>query len=179
VRVLSATNRDLETRISEGKFRDDLFYRLNVVQLSLPPLRSRGSDVLLLAQHFVEELAKASGKDVKGISPDAARRLLDYSWPGNVRELSNAIERAVALTQYSELTTEDLPEKIRRFERSHVLVTSNDPEELVSMEEVERRYVLRVMEAAGGNKARAARILGFDRKTLYAKLKAYGYVNGT
>ena len=150
-----------------------------MVQVSLPPLRSRGSDVLLLAQHFVEQFALASGKRVSGISPDCAQHLLDYSWPGNVRELANAIERALALTQYEQITSADLPEKVRKFERSHVLVTSNDPEELVSMEEVERRYVLRVMEAAGGNKARAARILGFDRKTLYAKLKAYGYVNGT
>jgi two-component system response regulator HydG len=174
VRLVSATNRDLESAIAAGAFRDDLYYRLNVVQVPLPPLRSRASDVLLLGQHFLERFARSADKAVTGIAPDCAERLLDYSWPGNVRELSNAIERAVALTQYQKITVSDLPEKVRAFKRSHVLVASEDPAELVSMEEVERRYVLRVLEAAGGNKTQAARILGFDRKTLYAKLKAYG-----
>jgi two-component system response regulator HydG len=175
VRLVSATNRDIESAILAGSFRDDLFYRLNVVQVALPPLRSRGSDVLLLAHHFLQRFARAAGKPVEGIAPECAERLVDYPWPGNVRELSNAIERAVALAQYQQITAADLPEKIRTFKRSHVIVASQNPEELVSMEEVERRYVLRVMEAAGGNKTHAARILGFDRKTLYAKLKAYGY----
>jgi two-component system, NtrC family, response regulator AtoC len=175
VRLLSATNRDIESAIAAGSFREDLFYRLNVVEVRLPPLRSRGSDVLVLAHHFLKHFALSSGKPVDGIAPECAERLVDYPWPGNVRELSNAIERAVALTQYQQLTAADLPEKIRTFKRSHVIVASQDPEELVSMEEVERRYVLRVMEAVHGNKTHAARILGFDRKTLYAKLKAYGH----
>jgi DNA-binding NtrC family response regulator len=175
VRLVSATNRDIESAIAAGSFRDDLFYRLNVVQVTLPPLRSRGSDVLLLAQHFLARFAQSSGKPVSGIAPECAERMLDYPWPGNVRELANAIERAVALTQYQQITAADLPDKIRSFKRSHVIVASQVPEELVSMEEVERRYVLRVMEATHGNKTQAARILGFDRKTLYAKLKAYGY----
>ena len=175
VRLVSATNRDIESAVAAGSFRDDLFYRLNVVQVTLSPLRSRGSDVLQLAQHFLRLFAQSSGKPVDGIAPECAERLLDYPWPGNVRELSNAIERAVALSQYQKITAADLPEKIRSFKRSHVIVASQDPEELVSMEEVERRYVLRVMEAVHGNKTHAARILGFDRKTLYAKLKLYGY----
>jgi DNA-binding NtrC family response regulator len=175
VRLVSATNRDVESAIAAGSFREDLFYRLNVVQVTLPPLRSRGSDVLLLAQHFLARFAQSSRKPVSGIAPECAERMLDYPWPGNVRELANAIERAVALTQYQQITAADLPDKIRSFKRSHVIVASQVPEELVSMEEVERRYVLRVMEATHGNKTQAARILGFDRKTLYAKLKAYGY----
>ena len=108
-----------------------------------------------------------------GITAAAAERLLAYSWPGNVRELQNCVERALALTQYDSLTVEDLPQKIRDFRRSHVLIGSDDPEELVPMEEVERRYVSRVMEAVAGNKTLAARILGFDRKTLYRKLGHY------
>jgi len=174
VRLVSATNRDLESAIASGRFRDDLYYRLNVVQVSLPPLRSRASDVLLLAQHFLGRFAQSAEKAVTGIAPECAERLLDYSWPGNVRELANAIERAVALTQYQKITVADLPEKVRTFKRSHVIVAAEDPAELVSMEEVERRYVLRVLEAVGGNKTQAARVLGFDRKTLYAKLKSYG-----
>ena len=115
----------------------------------------------------------AEGK-VDGISPQAAERLLSYSWPGNVRELQNCIERAVTLARYDQIIVDDLPEKVRSYRRSHVLVASDDPSELVPMEEVERRYILRVMEAVAGNKTLAARILGFDRKTLYRKLERYG-----
>jgi two-component system response regulator HydG len=117
--------------------------------------------------------ATRAGKSVKGLSPAAAERLMAYSWPGNVRELQNCIESAIALTHYEDLTVEDLPERIRRYRSSHILLTSDDPSELVSMEEVERRYVLRVMEAVDGNKTLAAKILGFDRKTLYRKLELY------
>ncbi|MEO6419953.1 MAG: sigma-54 dependent transcriptional regulator [Polyangiaceae bacterium] len=169
-RIVAATNRDLESAIEEQRFREDLFYRLNVVQLELPPLRSRGSDVLLLAQHFLERIAERNGKALKGLSPAVAEKLLAYAWPGNVRELQNCIARAVALAQYDQLTVEDLPEKIRDYRRSQVLLASDDPSELVSMEEVERRYVLRVLEAVGGNKNMAARVLGWDRKTLYRRL---------
>ena len=173
VRLVTATNRDLESAVEEGRFREDLYYRINVIHVALPALRARGSDVLLLAQHFVEMFAAQSGKHVTGVSAPAAERLLAYGWPGNVRELQNCIERALALTQYEHLTVDDLPERIRDYRRSHVLVGSDDPSELVPMEEVERRYVLRVMEAVAGNKTLAARILGFDRKTLYRKLEHY------
>jgi two-component system response regulator AtoC len=173
VRLLTATNRDLESAVEERRFREDLYYRINVVHVALPALRARGGDVLLLAQHFLEGFAAQSGKKVAGVSAPAAERLLAYGWPGNVRELQNCIERAVALTQYEHLTVEDLPERIRDYRRSHVLVGSDDPAELAPMEEVERRYVSRVMEAVAGNKTLAARILGFDRKTLYRKLEHY------
>jgi two-component system response regulator HydG len=174
VRVVAATNRDLETAIEDRRFREDLFYRLNVIHVDLPPLRARGGDVLLLAHAFVAAFARKASKKVEGLSPEVAERLLSYPWPGNVRELQNSMERAVALTRHETVMPEDLPEKVRDFKRSHVLLAADDPAELVALEEVERRYILRVMEAVGGNKTEAARILGLDRKTLYRKLDKYG-----
>jgi DNA-binding NtrC family response regulator len=173
VRVVAATNRDLESAIAEKTFREDLYFRINVIHVELPPLRARGADVLLLAQSFIERFASAAGKQVAGLSPQAAEKLLAYAWPGNVRELHNCIERAVALTRFESLTVEDLPERIRNYRTSHVLVASDDPSELVPMEQVERRYIARVLEATRGNRTQAARILGFDRKTLYNKLTQY------
>jgi two-component system response regulator HydG len=185
-RVVAATSRDLATAVDDGRFREDLLLRVDVVRLEVPPLRSRGGDVLLLAQHFIARLreqregstvagiAPREGTAVTGISPPAAEKLLAYPWPGNVRELQNCVERAVALARYDQIMVDDLPEQIRAYRRSHVLVASDDPSELVPMEEVERRYVLRVLEAVAGNKTLAARVLGFDRKTLYRKLERYG-----
>ena len=174
VRLLAATNRDLETAIEEGRFREDLFFRINVIQLELPPLRARGTDVLLLAQHFVEAFAARSGKNIAGISQGVAEKLLAYFWPGNVRELRNAMERAVALTLHERLTVEDLPQKIRDYRSSQVFIGGNDPSELVPLEEIERRYILHVLDSAGENRTLAARILGLDRKTLYRKLRQFG-----
>ncbi len=173
-RLLAATNRDLESAVEERRFRDDLYYRINVVNLAMPPLRARGGDVLLLAQHFLEHFTRMFDKPVTGIAPAAAEKLLAYAWPGNVRELANCIERAVALTRFAEIVVEDLPEKIRAYARSHVVVSGSDPTELVPLEEVEKRYILHVLEAVGGNRSLAAQTLGLDRKTLYRKLKAYG-----
>lgn len=173
-RIIVATNRDLESAVEERRFREDLYYRINVIHVTLPALRARGSDVLLLAQHFLSRFATQAGKQVTELSSAAAERLLAYSWPGNVRELQNSMERAVALARYTQVNVEDLPEKIRDYRSSHVIVAADDPSELVPMEEVERRYVLRVLDAVGGNKREAARILGFDRKTLYRKLERYG-----
>lgn len=173
VRLIAATNRDIESAVAEGSFREDLYFRINVVHLPLPPLRSRGNDVLLLAQHFVDRFAAKSGRRVTGLSAPAAEKMIAYSWPGNVRELQNCIERAIALTSYEQLTIEDLPEKIRNYSRSHVLIASDDPTELASLGEVERRYILRVLEAVGGNKTQAATVLGLDRRTLYRKLERF------
>jgi two-component system response regulator HydG len=173
VRIIAASNHDLEEAAERGNFRRDLLYRINVIAVDLPPLRMRGNDVLLLAQQFTRGFAERSGKRVLGLSSGAAEKLLDYSWPGNVRELQNCIERAVALTTYEQLTSEDLPEKIRDCRRSHAAVFIGDPSELVPLAEVERRYILRVLEAAGGNKKLAAQVLGLDRKTLYRKLEQY------
>ncbi len=174
VRVIACTNRDLETAVEEGRFRKDLYFRLDVIQLTLPPLRARGTDTLLLAQHFLEVFAARSGKRVTGLSQPVAEKLLAYSWPGNVRELRNVIERAVALTPLDTLTVEDLPEKIRDYRSSHVLLGGDDPGQLVPLEEVERRYILQVVDSVGGNRSLAARTLGLDRKTLYRKLRQYG-----
>jgi two-component system response regulator HydG len=136
-RVVAATNRDLESAVEERRFREDLYYRINVVHIQLPPLRARGNDVLLLAQHFLESFATISGKKVVGVSAAAADKLLAYHWPGNVREVKNCVERAVALTQFAELSVEDLPEKVRDYRSSHVIVASDDASDLVPMEEVE------------------------------------------
>jgi two-component system response regulator HydG len=174
VRLLAATNRDLESAIEEDKFREDLFFRVNVIQVEVPPLRNRGTDVLLLAQHYLELFADKSKKQVVGISEATAERLLAYRWPGNVRELRNVVERGVALTRFDKLAVEDLPEKIRDYRGGQVLLGDSDPNELVALDEVERRYILHVLEAVEGNKTVAARTLGLDRKTLYRKLKQYG-----
>lgn len=171
VRVLTATNRDLETAVTEGRFREDLYYRINVIGLELPPLRSRGTDILRLAEHFLKQFAAAESKSVDGLAEGVAEKLLSYSWPGNIRELRNVIERAVALTRYDKITIEDLPEKINNFQCGTVFIGGLDPSELVSMEEIERRYITHVIEAAGGNQTQAARILGLDRKTIYRKLR--------
>lgn len=174
VRLVTATNRDLERAIEERRFREDLFFRIHVVPLQLPPLRARGGDVLMLAQHFLRDFAVRSGKAVTGINPAAAELLLSYQWPGNVRELMNGIEHAVALARYEQLTPEDLPHRVRTYKRSHIIVAGENPSEMVPLEEVERRYILRVLESTGGNKRMAARVLGLDRKTLYRKLERYG-----
>jgi len=174
VRIVAATNRDLEQAIEERRFREDLYFRINVIHLELPPLRARGNDVLLLAQHFVERFSRRLARPVTGISPAAAERLVSYAWPGNVRELQNCVERAIALTSFETIAVDDLPERIRNYRSSHIVLAGDDLSELVSMEEVERRYVLRVLEAAAGNKLVAARVLGFDRRTLYRKLERWG-----
>jgi two-component system response regulator AtoC len=173
LRLIAATHRDLEDAIVQGQFREDLYFRLNVIQIALPPLRARGNDVLLIAQSFIDSFAKQAGKAVVGLTPEAAERLLSYAWPGNVRELRNAMERAVALTRHENITVDDLPERIRAYKVSHVLVASQDPEELVNLAEVEKRYIARVLGAVGGNKSSAAKILGIDRTTLYKKLQQY------
>jgi two-component system response regulator HydG len=173
VRIIASTNRDIESMVAEGKFREDLFYRLNVITIELPPLRARENDVLLLAERFREQFAESTGKQIVGIATPAAKKLLSYPWPGNVRELRNCIERAVALTQYDKLVVEDLPDKISTYADDRLVVTSNDPSELLTMDEVERRYIVHILSTAGGNKTMAARILGLDRKTLYRKLEKY------
>lgn len=178
-RIITATNRDLASMVEAGRFREDLYFRLNVIELDLPPLRARGNDVLLLAQHMLERASRTAGRPVIGIAPDAAKKLVSYAWPGNVRELQNCMERAVALTRFDQITSDDLPQRITDYRPSnHVLVTSDDPSELVTMEEVERRYILRVLDAVKGHRGQAAKVLGLDRKTLYRKLDAWGNQQG-
>ena len=173
VRLVAATHRDLIASIEAGTFREDLYYRIHVVELTMPPLRARGTDVLLLAQTFLGQFAGQHGKAVQRISSAVAERLLAYAWPGNIRELRNCIERAVALARFDELVIDDLPAHVREYRVSHVLLAASDPSELVPLAEVERRYIERVMEAVAGNKRQAAQILGLDRATLYRKLERW------
>ncbi len=173
VRIIAATNQDVESKVENGQFRDDLYYRLNVLQIELPPLRARENDILLLAQNFLEYFARTTGKKIIGISAPAAEKLLDYSWPGNVRELRNCIERAVALTSYEKLVVDDLPEKIRAYTKKGLNINTFNPTELMPMEEMEQRYIQHVLQAVRGNKSKTAHVLGFDRKTLYRKLEKY------
>ncbi len=170
VRLLAATNQDLEAAVKAGEFRKDLFFRINVVRIDVPPLRLRGSDILLLAQHFLRQVAVRGEKPVKGLSPAVAEKLLAYSWPGNVRELRNVMEGAVALTRFEELVLEDLPPYIRDYQPARKILKGNTPDELVPLEEIERQYIQEVLNAVGGNKSTAARILGLGRRTLYRKI---------
>lgn len=172
VRVLAATHRDLELAVEEGRFRQDLFYRINVIQLHLPPLKARGADVLHLANHYIEQFAQRAAKQVSGIAETAAEKLLSYDWPGNVRELRNVMERAVALTRHDTITLQDLPDKILNHRSTSLFIGGDDPTELVSLEEIERRYINHVLKAVGDNRTQAAKVLGLDRKTLYRRLKA-------
>lgn len=173
VRLLTATNRDLATAIEENRFREDLYYRINVIQIELPPLRSRGTDTLRIANHFVKQFAARANRDCDGVADATAERLLNYSWPGNIRELRNVMERAVALTRHDQIVVEDLPDRIRNFQTRQFLVDGTDPAELLPLETIERRYILHVLESVEGNKSTAARILGLDRKTLYRKLEQF------
>ncbi len=170
-RLVCATNRDLEVEVEHGRFREDLFYRVNVVGIHVPPLRARGGDVLELAQHFLNRVAKRTASPVLSISIEAARRLLDYDWPGNVRELENCIERAVALSRGTELVVDDLPNKVRNFESSRMVGDGDDYAALTTLAEMEHRYVRKVLVAVGGNKSQAARVLGIDRRSLYRRLE--------
>ena len=175
VRVITATNKDLIQEIEESRFREDLYYRLNVVTLNVPPLREREEDISLLAQHFLKVFAEKNHKIIKGLTPQAMDRLLKYEWPGNVRELMNAIERAVVLSRSEYLDEEDLPTVVRGDDPrgQDISSESNVPGDL-SLGEIEKVTILKTLEASGGNKSEAARRLGITRKTLHKKLKKYG-----
>jgi len=173
-RIVAATHRDLEAEVAAGRFREDLFYRVNVVRLDVPPLRARGEDVLLLARRFLAAAAARAGKPLRGFTGAAQERLRRHAWPGNVRELENCVERAVALAQGEEVTPAELPESIRLHRRSSGATASGQGHDLAPLAVVERRHILRVMRALGGNKTDAARVLGLDRRTLYRKLERYG-----
>jgi two-component system response regulator AtoC len=167
VRVISATNKDLRKAIEKQEFREDLYYRLNVVNVELPPLRERKEDVPLLAQHFLNKFASENRKEISGFSPEALEFLLDYDWPGNVRELENAIERAVILAKNSLITVDDLPQENLSLGYS---IGSKK-----SIKEVEKEHILNVLRKTGDNYSEAARILGISRMTLYNKAKEYGF----
>ena len=172
-RIVTATNRDLEDAVERGVFREDLYYRINVVGIEVPPLRRRANDVLLLAQHFVTQVAGRCGKNVTGLATEAARKMIDYDWPGNVRQLQNVIERAVALTRFDKITLDDLPARITQHQSSQLVLADDDAEHMLSLDQLERRYIERVLKVTSGNKTQAARVLGLDRRTLYRKLDRY------
>jgi two-component system response regulator AtoC len=167
VRIIAATNRDLRKQVDEGRFREDLYYRLNVVTIQVPPLRERPEDIPLLAQHFLQRSAAATGKAVVGFTREALDRLAAYPWPGNVRELEHVVERAVILTTSTQLTPEDLPPELRPAAPAP---PAAPPGRRLTLEELKRWYVEQVLAETGGNKARAAEILGIDRRTLYRLL---------
>jgi two-component system response regulator HydG len=172
VRLVTATNRDLDYEVFEKRFREDLFYRINVVKVALPPLRDRAGDVLHLAHYFLTK-ATSAGKSALTLSESAAQKLMAYNWPGNVRELENCVERAVALARFDQLTVEDLPEKIRGYRSDRLVVSAGDESEVITLDELERRYITRVLALTGDNKTRTAAMLGLDRRTLYRRLERY------
>ena len=177
VRVIAATNKDLMEQIDDGAFREDLYYRLNVVELEVPPLSHRKEDIPLLAQHFLETFVAKNRKEIKGFTPKAMDNLIRYDWPGNVRELMNAVERGVVLARTDYLDVTDFS-----FMQNSMLQTDQDSADSaalsvkgdVPLEEIEKAAILSTLQAAGGNKSEAARRLGITRKTLHKKLKAYG-----
>ncbi len=171
VRLLAATNRRLEDLVREGRFREDLFYRLNVVAFRLPPLRERGEDIPLLAAHFLTRFAKRHGRPVPTLSPEAMALLLEHRWPGNVRELENAIERAVLLAETDTIFPGDLPAGLRGSRNGASEDAAVKPRRL---DDVEREHILRTLDAYAWNQARAAEALGIGRNTLWRKLKDYG-----
>ena len=171
VRIIAATNRDLEEEISRGTFRSDLYYRLNVIQLHLPPLRERREDIPLLAKHFLAHSSEEAGEP-RTLSEDAMKLLTEYDWPGNVRELGNALERAVVVSSRSVIGPDALPERVREAPPPRLAATEAPANP--TMEVIERAYIVWVLQSEGGNKTRAAEVLGIDPSTLYRKLNRYG-----
>jgi DNA-binding NtrC family response regulator len=171
-RVVAATNRELERQVANGCFRSDLYFRLNVVQLCVPPLRARGDDILLLSDHFLRAASERLGSKRRCVSPEAAKKLLEYDWPGNVRQLENVLERALTLAQGERLETEDLPDRIR----THIpaLEAGATSSAFLTLDQQEQRHIAYVLRSVGGNKTQAARLLGVDRRTLYRKLLSSG-----
>ncbi len=171
VRIIAATNRDLEEEIRRGNFRSDLFYRLNVIALNLPPLRERRDDLLLLLEAFLQAMAQEGGTEPKALSSDALDAVMVYEWPGNVRELENALEHAVVLSRGNLIEGAALPERITK-RRKEPLVAERSYRN-PTLEVIERAYIMWVLQAEGGNKTRAAEVLGIDPSTLYRKLSRY------
>jgi len=171
VRLIAATNRDLDEEMRNGRFRSDLYYRLNVIALYLPPLRERPDDIALLVEACLERLAAERGQEPRRLSPAALEVLLAYPWPGNVRELENVLEHAALVSQDAEIPVEALPERVRSPRASPFI--SERPHASPTLDAVERAYILWVLNAEGGNKTRAAEVLGIDPSTLYRKLSRY------
>jgi two-component system response regulator HydG len=173
VRLVAATHQDLEHATEQRRFREDLFYRINVVTVDVPPLRERGGDILSLAANFLSAACAHAERAPVSLSPQVAERLIAYDWPGNVRELENCMERVAALARYQSATVLDLPEHLRGTPNSACTTGSARDEEIITLEELERRHILATLARVQGNKSRAAELIGLDRRTLYRKLDAY------
>ncbi len=172
VRIIAASNRNLAECVEEGKFRQDLYYRLRVIEIDIPPLRERPEDIPLLVEHFLKKIEQRAGHARSPFRPQALSVLMSYSWPGNVRELENALESAVALNRTGVIVPEDLPDKVRGGTRE-VKRLEDFYAELPSLEEVEQRYLAHVLKVTGGNKVKTSAILGINRRTLYRKAEKY------
>ena len=174
---MAATNRDLMQEIKAGRFREDLYYRLNVVSIPVPSLQERREDIPLLAQHFLHIYGERNHKEVKGFTPKAMDMMIKYDWPGNVRELENAVERAVVLLFGSYVTERELPQAV-----TDAYTTGTAAPDVLTeagtLEDMERAFILRTLQESGDNKSEAAKRLGISRKTLHNKLKAYGLHGG-
>jgi len=174
VRIISATNKNLEEEIRKGAFREDLFYRLNVIRIALPPLRERGSDIIMLADFFVKKFCAETGIPEKKIGKAALKLLVNYSWPGNVRQLESVLERGVLLAEHAEIEPEDLPAEIHCREDLESRLPFDLPPEGISMEELERTLIQRAMDRSGGIISKAAPLLGMSYKTLQYRLEKFG-----
>jgi two-component system NtrC family response regulator len=170
-RILAATNIDIDAAVADGRFREDLYYRLNVIKVDIPPLRKRGTDILLLARKFIGDVADKLGKKVTGLADSTVKRLLGYEWPGNVRELRNAMEHGVVMTLFEKIVPEDLPQKIQDHTGRTLFWETAEQAELISLEEMIQRYIAYILKTTKGNQTLASEILGIDRKTLYRKLR--------
>jgi DNA-binding NtrC family response regulator len=169
VRIIAATNLNLNEEVKAKRFREDLYYRLNVIEIKLPPLRERREDIPLLVDAFLKRCGEARGKELKGVSESALAMLIDYAWPGNVRELENVIERAVTLSLGEKISPDDLPSGVQGA-RGDRRVLDEAAEKTLPLHEIEKEYIKKILEKMGGNKYQAAHVLGIDRKTLYRKL---------
>jgi DNA-binding NtrC family response regulator len=169
VRIISTSNRDIVSSIQQGRFREDLYYRLKVIDIEMPPLRERKEDISLLIQHFITKFSNEFKKNISGVSEDALKLLLNYSWPGNVRELENVIQRAITLSQHEIILVEDLPTQMVQ-EKDEDLIEKGVREKY-TVDQLEKEYIKKVLIEVGGNKSKAAELLGLDRKTLYRKLQ--------
>ena len=168
-RIVSASNRDIKEMIHQGRFREDLYYRLKVIDIELPPLRERREDIPLLVEHFRGRFSEGLKKVISGVSEEALKVLMNYSWPGNVRELENVIQRGMTLCQHEVILPEDLPASL--FEEANENLLEKGLREKSTLDQLEKEYIRKVLINVGGNKSKAAEILGLDRKTLYRKLE--------
>jgi transcriptional regulator with PAS, ATPase and Fis domain len=166
-RVIASTNQDLSVLIKEGKFREDLYFRLNVVNIKLPALREKKEDIIPLSEHFLVKYNKDFGKSVKGFAKEVVEKFQNYNWPGNVRELENAVQHSVIFCENEEISLKDLPDTM--FSGNSTIISGTR-----SLEEIEKQHILNILSEYGHNISKASNILGIDRKTLYNKMKKYG-----